>query len=65
MAFEHEVSPRIVLKWDGAAASIVICSSALPNFGMNTALAADLGEGDVAINYAYAREHWKLHSIQR
>jgi Ferritin-like domain len=57
MTFEHNLSRRRILKWSGTAASILICGATLPNFGIDTALAADLGEGDVAIlNYAYALE---------
>src|ERR1700755_880095 len=57
MTFEHKVSRRKLLQCGGVASSIVICGAALPNFGIGEALAADLGEGDVAIlNYAYALE---------
>jgi hypothetical protein len=36
---------------------VLVCGVALPNFGIGTAWAASLGEGDVAIlNYAYALE---------
>jgi hypothetical protein len=57
MTSEHNFSRRRILRWSGTAASILICGAALPNFGIDTALAADLGEGDVAIlNYAYALE---------
>jgi hypothetical protein len=55
--FEHNVSRRRILRWGGTAATILVCGAALPNFGIDEALAADLGEGDVAIlNYAYALE---------
>jgi hypothetical protein len=48
---------RHVLKWTGAGATVAIAGSVLPNFGINVALAADLGEGDVGVlNYAYALE---------
>src|ERR1700742_1151858 len=57
MVDQRRESRRRGLTWGGTAASIVICGAALPNFGIDTALAADLGEGDVAIlNYAYALE---------
>jgi hypothetical protein len=57
MVAQRRVSRRRVLMWGGTAASILICGTALPNFGIDAALAADLGEGDVAIlNYAYALE---------
>jgi hypothetical protein len=61
MTSEHNFSRRRILRWSGTAASILICGVALPNFGIDTALAADLGEGDVAIlNYAYALEQLEL-----
>lgn len=48
---------RHVLKWSGAAAGIAVAGAILPNFGISTALAADLGEGDIGVlNYAYALE---------
>lgn len=49
---------RGVLKWSGAAAATVAVGGIwLPNFGISSALAADLGEGDVGVlNYAYALE---------
>lgn len=51
------LSRRHVLKWTGVASTLVIAGSVLPNFGISTALAADLGEGDVGVlNYAYALE---------
>jgi hypothetical protein len=50
-------SRRHVLKWTGVATTLAIAGSFLPNFGISTALAADLGEGDVGVlNYAYALE---------
>jgi hypothetical protein len=51
-------SRRRLLKWSGTAAgTVLVCGVALPNFGVGTAWAADLGEGDVGIlNYAYALE---------
>ncbi len=54
---EHQ-SRRTVLQWTGAAfATIAIFGGSLPNFGMSSALAADLGEGDIGVlNYAYALE---------
>jgi hypothetical protein len=57
MIFERKISRRNLLQFGGVASSIVICGAALPNFGISAALAADLGDGDVAIlNYAYALE---------
>lgn len=50
-------SRRHVLKWTGVATTLAIAGSFLPNFGISSALAADLGEGDVGVlNYAYALE---------
>lgn len=55
--FEQSLSRRYVLKWTGAAATVAVAGSVLPNFGITAALAADLGEGDVGVlNYAYALE---------
>lgn len=53
-----QTSRRGLLKWSGAAgATLVIGGIALPNFGISSALAADLGSGDVGVlNYAYALE---------
>ena len=57
MALGQSYSRRKVLRWGGAAASVMVAGAVLPNFGLSSALAADLGEGDVAIlNYAYALE---------
>ena len=57
MAFERRYPRRAILKWGGAAASVVVCGAVLPNFGIDAALAADLGDGDIAIlNYAYTLE---------
>lgn len=57
MTFEQRNSRRTILRWGAGAAGIVICGSPLPNFGIEAAPAADLGDGDVAIlNYAYALE---------
>jgi hypothetical protein len=57
MANEHGLSRRNVLKWGGAAASVMVAGSLLPNFGISAALAADLGSGDIGVlNYAYALE---------
>lgn len=55
---ETQRSRRTVLKWSGAAiASIAISGGLLPNFGISSALAADLGSGDIGVlNYAYALE---------
>jgi Ferritin-like domain len=51
-------SRRTVLEWSGAAvATIALAGGLFPNFGISSALAADLGEGDIGIlNYAYALE---------
>lgn len=51
-------SRRTVLKWSGSAvATIAISGGLLPNFGISSALAADLGKGDIGVlNYAYALE---------
>ncbi len=51
-------SRRTFLKWSGSAVGIIALSGGfLPNFGMSSAMAADLGTGDVGIlNYAYALE---------
>ena len=57
MANDQGYSRRNILKWGGAAASIMVAGSLLPNFGISTALAADLGSGDIGVlNYAYALE---------
>ena len=57
MRFEQGYPRRTILKWSAGAAGVLVCGSMLPNFGIDAALAADLGEGDVAIlNYAYALE---------
>ena len=58
MEIAHDQSRRRLLKWSGAAAATIAISGALlPNFGISSALAADLGEGDVGVlNYAYALE---------
>lgn len=55
---EINLNRRGLLKWSGAAGAMIAISGAwLPNFGISTALAADLGEGDVGVlNYAYALE---------
>lgn len=54
----NRLSRRHILKWSGAAAAGVAVSGVwLPNFGITSALAADLGKGDVGVlNYAYALE---------
>ncbi len=51
-------SRRTVLKWTGGAVAVIAMSGGfLPNFGISSALAADLGEGDIGVlNYAYALE---------
>lgn len=58
MEIKQDVSRRNLLKWGSATAATVAVSGVwLPNFGISTALAADLGEGDIGIlNYAYALE---------
>ena len=57
MTSRQEYPRRTILKWGAGATGVLVCGSMLPNFGMSPALAADLGEGDVAIlNYAYALE---------
>jgi hypothetical protein len=51
------VSRRRVLKRTGVASTLALAGGVLPNFGISTALAADLGEGDIGVlNYAYALE---------
>lgn len=51
-------SRRTFLKWSGSAVGIIALSGGfLPNFGISSAMAADLGAGDVGVlNYAYALE---------
>ena len=57
MVMSLSTSRRDVLRWSGAAASVIVAGSLLPNFGISAALATDLGEGDVGVlNYAYALE---------
>ncbi|WP_417309744.1 ferritin-like domain-containing protein [Devosia sp.] len=58
MKNDFKIDRRRLLKWSGTAgATLVIGGIALPNFGITSALAADLGEGDVGVlNYAYALE---------
>lgn len=52
-----KLSRRHILKWSGVAATVAVAGGLLPNFGISTALAADLGEGDIGVlNYAYALE---------
>ena len=54
---DPQPSRRHILKWTGVASTLAIAGSFLPNFGISSALAADLGEGDVGVlNYAYALE---------
>jgi hypothetical protein len=53
----NTLSRRHVLRWTGVATTLAIAGTLLPNFGISTALATDLGEGDVGVlNYAYALE---------
>ncbi len=57
MDTNFSLSRRHVLRWSGAAATVAVVGSLLPNFGISLALAADLGEGDIGVlNYAYALE---------
>jgi hypothetical protein len=57
MANDLAMSRRNVLRWGGAAAGVIVAGAILPNFGIQAALAADLGSGDVGVlNYAYALE---------
>jgi hypothetical protein len=57
MANDLRLSRRNVLKWTGAAATVMVAGAVLPNFGISAALAADLGSGDIGVlNYAYALE---------
>ena len=57
MNTNFRLSRRHVLKWSGVAATVAVAGSLLPNFGISSALAADLGEGDIGVlNYAYALE---------
>ena len=51
-------SRRTILKWSGGGAAMIAMSGGLlPNFGISSALAADLGSGDIGVlNYAYALE---------
>lgn len=57
MSDNLRISRRHVLKWSGASATVLVAGAALPNFGINAALAADLGKGDIGVlNYAYALE---------
>ena len=51
-------SRRTILKWTGGGAAMIAMSGGfLPNFGISSALAADLGSGDIGVlNYAYALE---------
>lgn len=54
---EFTPSRRHILKWTGVAATLAVAGSVLPNFGISSALAADLGSGDIGVlNYAYALE---------
>ena len=51
------LSRRHLLKWTGAAGTIAVAGSLLPNFGISAALGAELGDGDIGVlNYAYALE---------
>jgi len=52
-----KLSRRHMLRWSGVAATVAVAGGLLPNFGISSALAADLGEGDIGVlNYAYALE---------
>ncbi len=51
------LSRRHLLKWTGAAGSLAVAGTLLPNFGISNALGAELGDGDIGVlNYAYALE---------
>ncbi|MDB5588991.1 MAG: ferritin-like protein [Devosia sp.] len=57
MDMQTKASRRHILKWSGVGAGIMVAGSLLPNFGISTALGAELGDGDVGVlNYAYALE---------
>ncbi|MET3897781.1 hypothetical protein ABIB57_001727 [Devosia sp. UYZn731] len=57
MDMQTKASRRHILKWTGVGAGIMVAGSLLPNFGISTALGAELGDGDVGVlNYAYALE---------
>ena len=58
LAMPKQRSRRTVLQWSGGAvATIAMAGGLLPNFGISSALAADLGSGDIGVlNYAYALE---------
>lgn len=48
---------RHLLKWTGAASTLAVAGTLLPNFGISAALGAELGDGDIGVlNYAYALE---------
>ena len=55
---KYNHSRRTILKWSGGGVAMLAMSGGfLPNFGINSALAADLGSGDIGVlNYAYALE---------
>ena len=48
LAIDVTPSRRLLLKWS-AAGTVLLFGNALPNFGISTALAADLGSGDVGV----------------
>src|SRR5215217_2256630 len=57
MNVSSRLSRRNLLKWTGAASTIAVAGSLLPNFGISAALGAELGDGDIGVlNYAYALE---------
>ncbi|WEK05878.1 MAG: ferritin-like domain-containing protein [Candidatus Devosia phytovorans] len=57
MNVSSRLSRRNLLKWTGAAGTIAVAGSLLPNFGISAALGAELGDGDIGVlNYAYALE---------
>lgn len=57
MNVTSSLSRRHLLKWTGAASTIAVAGSLLPNFGISAALGAELGDGDIGVlNYAYALE---------
>ena len=57
MNVTSSLTRRHLLKWTGAAGTIAVAGSLLPNFGISAALGAELGDGDIGVlNYAYALE---------
>ena len=57
MESQTRLSRRHLLKWTGAGTTLAVAGALLPNFGISTALGAELGDGDIGVlNYAYALE---------